>query len=233
MDLENKRNDKQKLELFMATPVLNGMNISPKNCISYDKPDIIVPKDNDEAIGIEVVSYRPTNNEEAERALYKEVLYEYGAKLDKELNKKYVVTVFFHDAELHSDINYKNMKKQLIREMENCRLNSPEKLFNEYISSVNLCEVPNLAKTFVGMIDAFWGNNVDELFLEELIAKKNKKLTHYNRDKKYNITEWWLIIFFPTTERTDFSNFQLNKEFVTDYDHVFLSEPSNLYKKIK
>lgn len=217
----------------MAGAVLNGLNIPEEKCISFDRPDIIVPKENNESIGIEVVSYRATGNAESEDALYK-VLSEYGGELDKELKTKYELTVLFHGAELRSDLNYKRVKKQLFKEMENCRLNLPEKAFNEYISSVEFYEVPNLEKTFVGMSAAFEYDNVDESILEDIISKKEEKLKDYKTlDIEYNITEWWLVIFFPTIEQTDFSKFQLTKELNTNYDHVYLAEPGNLYMTLK
>ena len=64
--------------------------------------------------------------------------------------------------------------------------------------------------------------------------KKEEKLKDYKTlDIEYNITEWWLVIFFPTIEQTDFSKFQLTRELNTNYDHVYLAEPGNLYMTLK
>lgn len=46
-----------------------------------DRPDIIIPTEDKNAIGVEVVTYRATNNAENETALYK-ILVEYGKKVD-------------------------------------------------------------------------------------------------------------------------------------------------------
>lgn len=72
---------KQEQELFMIGAVLNGKGIPTESCISSDRPDIIIPTEDKKAIGVEVVTYRATNNAENETALYK-ILVEYGKKVD-------------------------------------------------------------------------------------------------------------------------------------------------------
>jgi len=229
-----KRNKKQECELYMVGAVLDGKGIPVKDCISSDRPDIIIPLDNNNAIGIEVVTYRATNNAENEAALYK-ILSEYGRQLDKEdLEDKYDYTVLFHGAEIPSDVNFKELKETLFLEMDNCRLERPEQIYNKYISSVSKFLIPNLDKNFVCLSSAFFYNNVDDNLLGDVISKKNEKLKQYKVLKReWNISEWWLVIFFPTIEHTDFSKFHLQKDICTDYDHVYLTEPSNMYMELK
>ena len=55
---------KQEQELFMIGAVLNGKGNPTENCISSDRPDIIIPTEDKKAIGVEVVTYIAINNAE-------------------------------------------------------------------------------------------------------------------------------------------------------------------------
>lgn len=224
---------KQEQELFMIGAVLNGKRIPTENCISSDRPDIIIPTEDKKAIGVEVVTYRATNNAENETALYK-ILVEYGKKVDKEGGEKYYLTVLFHGAELPANVNFKEIKETLFKELDNCRLDKPERIYNEYISKVSKCLIPGLDETFVGLSSAFFYDNVNDKLLENVISKKSKKLKQYKTlNREFDITEWWLVIYFPTIEHTDFSKYERASKLCTGYDHVYLAESGNLYKELK
>ena len=118
--------------------------------------------------------------------------------------------------------------------MDNCRLDKPERIYNEYISEVSKCLIPGLDETFVGLSSAFSYDNVNDKLLENVISKKSKKLKQYKTlNREFDITEWWLVIYFPTIEHTDFSKYERASKLCTGYDHVYLAESGNLYKELK
>ena len=224
---------KHREELFMISAVLHGNGLSEENCICSDRPDIQIRLNEKDIIGVEVVTYRSGNNAEAENALNK-ILYEYGKIIDKILEKRYVVSVFFYGAELPTNLNYKRMKNEIFEEIEKCRQNAPDKIYNKYIEDVDFDEAPFMEESFVSCVTAFLDEDTDEHKLMRIIEHKGKKLKHYKLGpENTQIREWWLVIFFPTIEHTDFRNFQLSQYIQSDYDHIFLSELSNNYMQIK
>ncbi len=224
---------KHREELFMISSILQSYGISEKNCNCSDRPDIIIHLSERKVIGVEVMTYRSGNNIESENALNK-ILTEYGQILDKKLSERYLVTVNFYGADLPNNINFKRQKDKIFEEIEKCRLNASDKIFNEYIENANFEKADFLAESYVSCVTAFLCGDTDEVKLMEIIEKKGRKLLQYKSlPQNSNINEWWLVIYFPSIEHTDYKNLKLAKKISSDYDHIFLTEILNEYKQIK
>jgi hypothetical protein len=212
-------------ELFQVEPILKEIGVSRNECICDDRPDIILPDYDGKTIGIEVVCYGEGKNTKNLAALNK-VLSEYQAKIDKESDKRYEIFVIKQDGEFPINRNFHRIKKKMFAEIDGLRNKTLDPFECEYIYSVSFLEVPNMIKSHVAPVHAFWYGNTDIDLLNRIIEKKNKKLAEYKKmNRPTPITEYWLDIFYPVDEETDFRKLSITEELSqNDFDRIYLTE---------
>jgi len=216
---------KHQNELFHIEPILKEIGVSRNECICDDRPDIIIPDYAGKNIGIEVISYGEGKITRKSKALDK-VLSEYAVKIDKESDKRYEIFVMFQGQEFLTNTNFHRIKGKMFAEIDGLRSKSLDPFECEYMNSVSFLEVPNMIKSHVAPVHAFWYGNTDIDLLNRIIEKKNKKLVEYKKiNRPSPITEYWLDIFYPVDEETDFRKLSIAEEFLqNDFDRIYLTE---------
>lgn len=224
---------KHHVELSMISSILQSKGIPKEICECGDRPDIIIAISEKKVIGVEVTTYQSGNYTESANAFNK-VLDGYCQLLDKKQDQRYLICVFFQNADLPHNLKFNRVKNELFKEIERCRINDSKKCTNKYIIEAIFDEAPFMKDSFATYASAFEYKETDEIKLIEIIEKKGKALINYKLEhSNFKINEWWLVIYYPITEQTKFESLNLTKNIVTDYDHIFLTEVTDIYKQIK
>ena len=227
-----KQEYKQLKELDMVSAILRDKGIAQDACICSDRPDILIRINNTETIGVEVVTYRSSNNAEAENAFYKQILQEYVKILDSKNEKRYLVSIQLKSDFLSNIQIFKKAQKEIFMEINLLRNQPQNRKQTKYIDEVSFEEI-NIRHSEVIWSFAYIFTQVEENKLIQVIDEKNKKLCQYKAlQQNSEITEWWLVVFFPESEHTDFRNLSLTMTIQSDYNHIFLTEYTG-YKQIK
>lgn len=240
-------NNKQKIELFYAEPILKHLGIEDA-IVSADSPDIRYSY-NGRTIGIEVVSCYPEDEPGSFTKMESRVLSacrEYAKKLKREGAKGLCVWVSFSDAAYQPDKSVPTnlFKKIVLEEIDRktaqfkCeqRMTTPEGrndyfdkmaagVFDcKYIESVSIdclndCDFVHISPVRTGYIMP-----LESKFVLNCLEKKEKKLERYkelveNRD----ISEYWLFVYNPGDTFRDLEDFKMPK-FKSSYDRVYLTD---------
>lgn len=231
--MNNKELQQHQIELFQIAPILSSIGVKEEDCELTDRPDIIIPNYKDRCIGIEVVAYGKGKNKQNVAALDK-ILNEYAQRIDADSDIHYEVTVFFENLYALQETKFNKHKEQIFEEIERFRHSSVETRQNKFVSKASFNEVKGMKRSIVFSPQVYIYNDLEEDFLMEKIKAKEQKLPNYKKiDRDPPIDEYWLAIYFPTEEATDFEKYIPSAQLkATQFDHIYLTEPSNC-KQIK
>lgn len=236
MEIEAKQMNevdfKHDLEYYHAARVLDELGIEKKDCIFSDRPDIIVQDYAGKTIGIEVTSYG--KNGRMLSSACQKILTEYARMVDRESEKRYQICVMFHGAELNESLNYFQIKKQIFDEINGLRSGKLKEYQCKYVSHVSFYDLEKADKSFAGLTTAYIYDDVDMDVLNSIINDKTVKLDSYKGiNSNAQLSEYWLIINFPTEEHTDLRTVgEIPGLDNNPYQRIYLSDP--LYcKRIK
>ena len=97
------------------------------------------------------------------------------------------------------------------------------------MSNAIFIEVKGLKKSIVYNPQVYIYSDLEEDYLMEKIKAKEQKLPNYKKiDRDPPIDEYWLAIYFPTEEATDFEKYIPSAQLkATQFDHIYLTEPCN------
>ncbi len=240
--------DKQRLELYYATPILKHLGLS-ESVHSSDSPDLLVDLDG-KTIGVEVVSCYPDEEGEGSYSALEGRVYsvcrEYSKKLKKEGVRGLFGSITFTDAAYKVDttVSTHRFKEIVFREIDikseqfrdEERLNLPEgndDYFDKmvagyydckYVESVyyhelNDSDIVEFCPSKVGYI-----LTLDPKFVVACIDKKDAKLSQYKEmQKNEGISEYWLFIYNSRVTFCDLDGFEM-PEFRTSYDRVYVTD---------
>lgn len=222
----NRIEIKHRDELYKASRVISELGYMPNESMCGDKPDICVPSKDDRQIGIEVVAYSTHRYEEAENAMYK-IFNEYiEERLDKRSDKRYEIGVFFANLRIPDNINYKKVKEEIYKEIDNLLLPHQPSMVHKYIEDITAMENPGVEHSFISCDTVVEYEELDEQTLFDCIAIKEQKLKDYKAIRENEtIKEYYLVIFFPINEHADLRNYILPNSYMTDYDRIYLVDP--------
>lgn len=215
---------KQQNELHMASRVLQELGVAEDEKYCFDRPDLIFPY-NDKLVGMEVVTYNSKKNNKLEKALY-EVLDNYAKIYDKNKGKKGSFYVHFRDC-YPETLNVKKNKDVLFKEIGACIKKDKSIINNKYISKVSFHPGPNMSRSYFHFVSAFFYEEAQWDILEKWIKIKEEKLIEYQKNEKNrDITDWWLLVFFPISSHSHFDNLCLPNDFQSKYSRIYLVELS-------
>lgn len=219
----NKSEIKHKDELSKASRIISELGYLPSYSMCSDKPDICLPSAENRLIGIEVVSYSSCRYEESENALYK-IINEYIEKrLDKYSDRRYEIGILFTGLEIPISINYKKVKEQIFKEMDSLILSGQPLMERHYIESITAMENPGAEHSFISCDYVVLYEELDEKILLDCINRKEKKLKVYKSIlDNSSISEYYLVVFFPTYEHAELRGYMLPETFMTNYDRIYL-----------
>ena len=221
-----KEEIKHRDELGKASRIISELGYVPDETMCSDKPDICLPSKDERQIGIEVVAYSTHRYEKSEDALYK-IFNEYiEERLDKYSDKRYEIGVLFTNLSVPIDINYKKVKEQIYREIDNLVLPNQPQMERKYIADITWMENPGVEHSFITCDSFVVYDDLDEQTLWDCIKGKEQKLKGYKAMlENASIREYYLVIFFPINEHADMRGYTLPEEFKTDYDRIYLVDP--------
>lgn len=213
-------------ELGKASRIISELGYVPDEAMCSDKPDICLPSKDDRQIGIEVVAYSTHRYEKSEDALYK-IFNEYIVeRLDKYSDKRYEIGVLFTNLGVPVDINYKKVKDQIYREIDNLMLPNQLQMERQYIADITAMENPGVEHSFITCDSFVVYDKLDEQTLLDCIGGKEQKLNGYKAmPENASIREYYLLVFFPINEHADLRGYTLPEGFKTDYDRIYLVDP--------
>lgn len=199
---KNELEYKHGLEYYHAVRVLDELGIEKKDCIFSDRPDIIVQDYAGKTIGIEVTSYG--NKGRMLSNACQKILTEYARMVDRESEKRYQINIIFHGADLDESLNYFQIKKQIFDEINGLRSGKLKEHQCKYVAHVSFYDLNKADKSFAGLTTAYIYDDVDMDVLNSIINDKTVKLDSYKGiNSNAQLSEYWLIINFPTEEHTD------------------------------
>lgn len=221
-----KEEIKHRDELGKASRIISELGYVPDELMCSDKPDICLPSKDDRQIGIEVVAYSTHRYEKSEDALYK-IFNEYiEDRLDKYSDKRYEIGVLFTNLSVPVDINYKKVKEQIFREIDNLMLPNQPQMERQYIADLTAMENPGVEHSFITCDSFVVYDKLDEKTLLDCIKGKEQKLKGYKAmPENASIREYFLLVFFPINEHADLRGYTLPEVFKTDYDRIYLVDP--------
>ena len=210
-------------ELSKASRIIRELGYEPDESMCDDRPDIVLPSKTDRQIGIEVVTYSTHRYEESENVLYK-IFNEYiEERLDKRSEIRYEIGVMFTDLQVPIGINYKKIKKQLFDEIDSLMLPNQPQMNRQYIESVIAWENPGAEHSFMTCDTVVEYDELNEKILLDCISGKEQKLKGYKTlAKNITISEYYLVVFFPTNEHAELRGYVLPETFKTEYDRIYL-----------
>ncbi len=219
----NRKTSKQIDELKKATLIIKEMGFTPNINMCGDAPDILIPSHQIREIGIEVVDYSSRRYEEAESALHK-ILDEYIDEiLDKQSDKRYEIGVLMKNLGVPIHINYKKQKEQLFQELNNLIFHDTTSGNRLYIEDIVLMENPGATHSFISNDTVIEYSPLNENTLLKCINLKELKLRNYKlKIENRRIKEYYLAIYFPINEGAELRNYTLPRNFVTQYDRIYL-----------
>ena len=212
-----KEEIKHRDELGKASRIISELGYVPDDLMCSDKPDICLPSKDDRQIGIEVVTYSTHRYEKSEDALYK-IFNEY---IEERLDKYFL----FMNLSVPIDINYKKVKEQIYREIDNLVLPNQPQMERKYIADITWMENPGVEHSSITCDSFVVYDELDERTLLDCIRGKEQKLKGYKAmSENAPIREYYLLVFFPINEHADLRGYTL-PEFKTDYDRIYLVDP--------
>lgn len=216
---------KHQDELHMASKVLESLGLKVDKEYCFDRPDLVFSL-NDKKVGLEVVRYMTNKNVQIENELFN-VLKEYAEKYDKENDTKAMIILHFCDCSYPRSLHVKACKEELFKEIDNCisKENYEARIKNKYISNVSVHYFPKLNHSEVTFCTAFFYENAKWNLLDKEIKKKEKKLEEYKMDDEKGITDWWLLVYFPTVNRSEYDIISLPDGFKSTFDRIYLADP--------
>lgn len=240
--------DKQQLELFYATPILEHLGIS--NVVrSSDSPDLFFYM-NGKTIGVEIVSCYP--DEEGEGSFNTlvsrtySVCREYSDNLKTKGIRGRVGYVTFTDAAYQFDKTVATHRfKQIVFDEIELKVEQflceqgldtwegKDEYFDKmasgyfdckYVESVTYHDLKDIDLVEFRPIRVGYILTIDPKFVLACIDKKEAKLFQYNAmNKNKGISEYWLFINIPRNTFCDLDGFEMS-EFNTSYDRVYVTD---------
>lgn len=223
---------KQGIEYYSVFPLFKELGINAKDFTQGDEPDLILHNYNGKKIGIEVTSYGGKGR--IARNASQKILDEYAEKIDKESDKRFQINIMLKGAALDESLNYYQNKSLIFDEIDGIRSGKLRYHQCRFIDNVSSFEIPNANKSFVSLTTGFIYDSVDSKELVEIIKKKTNKYYRYiGEQKNKELSEYWLVINFPTDEHTDLRTCEINNDLMGNpFQRIYLTDP--LYcKRIK
>jgi hypothetical protein len=240
--------DKQKLELYYATPILKHLGYS-ESVHSSDSPDLLIDTDG-KTIGVEIVSCYPDEEGKGSFSALVNRAYsvcrEYSAKLKMEGVRGRIGYISFTEAAYTFDetVSTHRFKQIVFGEIE---LKSEQFLYEQrldthdrneeyfekmvsgyfdckYVESVSYHDLKDIDLVEFHPIRVGYFITIDPKFVIACIDKKEVKLSQYKTmQKNKGISEYWLFIYNPSNTFCDLEGFEM-PEFRTSYDRVYVTD---------
>lgn len=230
----NKIKLQKDIELFQISTLLDELGLTRSDC-DNDKecPDIHLTLHEGYNVGIEVTQYGDGKLDEASSAFY-DVLHEYAKTIDIKSSLRYYAFVTPMGQSLAKDVRYKKNKSKIFEELDMFRLGTTSDYSKlQYIESVDFYDVKSLQNSFFGISGAYWHSEICEAQLLKRIKEKNDKLDFYRRNpNNKELKEFWLSIYVDTQEAVDITMQIPTTNIASDYDRIYLCDPSYC-KRIK
>ncbi len=246
--------DKQKQELFYATPILNHLGLSEK-VHSSDSPDIIIDSDG-KTIGVEIVRCYPDEDGKSVFSALVNRAYsvcrEYSDILKKEGVRGRIGYITFADAAyrfdetvsshrfkqiVYSEIGLK--MEQFLCEQRLDTLEGKEEYFDKmasgyfdckYVESVSFHDLKDIDLVEFRPIRVGYILTIDPQYVLSCIDKKETKISHYKAmTKNEGVSEYWLFIYNPIDTFCDLDGFVM-PEFRTSFDRVYVTDSGRVLR---